>query len=314
LIVYTDNTELAESYLLEKPTWGGISPEDKRGSEGILIEKIFLNRTAYKGKIAQESIWKYLLITEYSPFSQYDKFLEMIREKIDLPNGILCLADSGDKFHGQKNRRWKSLPGNIHLSAFLSPQKEVERFNIGFTIMSAVSVINTLDSIDGLRNKAMIKWVNDVIVSGCKISGVIAQTQSQGDKITGVILGIGLNVESIPFVEPTPFAPCATSILNESRRQDKVNRAFVFDRLMHFLEINYDILMDSGYLRLLEQYKNRSAVIGRKVKIYADESSVEDSPIIAEGEVIGISDDLELEIRGYLNLIREGRLAFDEQP
>jgi BirA family biotin operon repressor/biotin-[acetyl-CoA-carboxylase] ligase len=82
---------------------------------------------------------------------------------------------------------WSSPRGEcIALSAVLTASGERTVF---FTMIGALAVCDTVASF-GLE--PVIKWPNDVLVGGAKISGVLADLRAQHPGL--VVLGIGLNV------------------------------------------------------------------------------------------------------------------------
>jgi len=308
MIVYTDSIEYAEQVLSPDLSWKTASP----ASINKKVEKLFAN-LYHTDSIAActidwNQVWKYLFIVKSAPDSQYDTLIRLVQTEKQLPDGILCLAGSGSKLHGFKNRPWVSLPGNIHLSAFLTPKQKVDHFGVGFTILSAVSVIEAIDFIEGLEKKACVKWVNDILIENAKVSGVLAHTQSQGEIVTGAVLGIGLNVESTPHVERDPFVPGVASLRNFVDSPDKCNQRLIFNRLARCLGRNYRLLLSGQYHRLLDFYRQRSLVMGREVNVYPDAED-DTSEELVSGKVISIGENLELYLEGVENPVFKGRLA-----
>ncbi|MCP4705319.1 MAG: biotin--[acetyl-CoA-carboxylase] ligase, partial [candidate division Zixibacteria bacterium] len=251
--------------------------------------------------------------------SQYDLLIDMKKCGEDVPDKTLCLANTGKKFHGQRNRDWISLSGNIHLSVFLKPDKIIKQFAPGFNILAAVSVLQTIDAIDDLKEKAQVKWVNDILIDNAKVCGFLAHTLTEGSKVTGAVLGIGLNVESSPDVDPTPFVPQSSSLKDFSNNQEQTNQSFVFHKLIANLARNYRLLLENGYNELLDIYRQRSIIIGRDViikpdpirpvpPVQVDEKVSED----IEGRVAFIGDNLELFLEGRKKPIFSGRLILKD--
>jgi biotin-(acetyl-CoA carboxylase) ligase len=200
------------------------------------------------------------------------------------------------------------LEGNIHLSAFLAPGQKVDHFGVGFTILSAVSVVETIDFMEGLEKKASIKWVNDILIANAKVSGVLAHTQSQGEIVTSAVLGIGINVESTPHVERDPFVPGVASLRDFVPSSNKCNQRLVFNKLAPCLDRNYRLLLSGEYLRLLDFYRQRSQVIGREVSVYPDLGGVTSEELVS-GRVISIGENLELYLEGVKTPVSKGRLV-----
>lgn len=308
MIVYTDSIEYAEQVLSPGLSWKTVSPASVNKEVEKLYADLYHTDSIAVCTIDWNQVWKYLFIVKSAPESQYDTLIRLAQTEKQLPDSILCLAGSGSKLRGFKNRAWVGLEGNIHLSAFLAPGQKVDHFGVGFTILSAVSVIEAIDFIESLEKKACVKWVNDILIENSKVSGVLAHTQSQGEIVTGAVLGIGLNVESTPHVERDPFVPGLASLRDFVPSPNKCNQRLVFNKLALCLDRNYRLLLSGQYHRLLDFYRQRSLVIGREVNVYSDEGG-ETSEELVSGRVISIGENLELYIEGVKTPVSKGRLV-----
>jgi len=308
MIVYADDMDCAGRFLEDEDiTWKRtVTPEDK----GIfrLARRIFGTSDLFGSTIDDGGSWNYLFIAKSAPESQYDILIELNRKNVTLPHGILCLAGEGLKFHGFKGRHWDSPEGNIYLSAHFAPNIPVKNYGAGFMILAAVSVIDAIDNIPGLSQKAGIKWVNDILIDDAKVCGVLAHTIAEAEVVTNAIIGIGLNVETTPQTEPTVFVPKASSLNEYAWGQNFYTRGLLFNLLRRAVHENYLTLISGNFDELLNRYRNRSNIIGREVIIHND--SEEDIPDeIGEGRVVSIGDNLELYIEGFKDPVKRGRLA-----
>ena len=282
----------------------------KENSVLEITDTIFEKSKRLFSKTADIGQWSYLFVSEFSEKSQYDSIINL-SQKINIPDKILCIAGSGKNFHGFHKRKWEALQGNIHLTVYFKPNKKIERLTTGFLILSAVSVVQAIDDIPQLKNKAQIKWVNDILIGNSKVSGVLAHSLTQGETVKGAILGIGINVETKPVVEATPFVPesaCLNEFLNA---QNKIEQFNIFYKLLNHLEKNYNLLLEGKYTSLLDIYKKRSMIINRNVAVISD-SSDEKNDLICEGKVIDIGNNLELYFENEDKPIASGRLILKE--
>ena len=306
--IYTDNTQFAEKFLPAKFRWQNrpVSTLDKNIRP--LVERLFPGALSLESAATEDDLWNHLFIVQHSAESQFDILTELSQEYFNLPHAILCLAGSGDKMHGFRRRPWVSLKGNLHLSAYLSPQQPVAFFHTGFTILSAVSVVQTIDALKGQENKASIKWVNDILLQGSKVSGVIANTLTQGKNVVGAALGVGINVEATPQVDRDLFAPGVISLRDVIPHPDDCNLQIVFNRLSACLMENYRRLISGRYRELLDFYRERSNIIGKEVLIYSDPAEGI-SEEIARGKISAIGENLELYLENSSIPITRGKLA-----
>src|SRR5438067_7450290 len=101
-------------------------------------------------------------------------------------DGVVILADEQTAGRGQYGRTW-TCPGGagVPMSVLLFPPPALRRPAV-LTAWAAVSVCEVIRQTAGLQ--ARIKWPNDVLIQGRKVSGILIE-QSRG-----TVAGIGLNV------------------------------------------------------------------------------------------------------------------------
>jgi len=308
--IYSESLEFVSQVVDADPAWAEVDNSDCRLIPERLLKSILKSGSIYETSVQREGLFGSMLITEKSDESQYDIAVDLQKSNVEIPHGTLCLAGSGARFHGQRDRSWSSPPGNIYLTVVFVPKKEIDHFGPGFVILPAVSVLDTIDSIEGLEGRASLKWVNDILIDKAKVAGVLTYSQAMGKDVTGVVLGIGLNVETTPDVELTHFVrdvACLSDYVDDYRL---CNRRLVLEKLLHHLEKNYRILEGGGYFKLLDKYGTRSAIVGKKVTICSDDGDAEEK-VIARGIVREIGENLELYLQGQAKPVSRGRLVLE---
>jgi len=311
MLVYTDNRRLA-ARLLAEDLLGWESPTKLPEEIGALTERLFGRKPTLVAQ-ASSQMWSHLFAVETAPESQYDALIDLSRQGVTLPDRLLCFAETGDHFHGFRDRPWSATAGNIHLSARFAPPEDLNDATIGLLALAAVSVVEAIDAIPGLESRAGIKWVNDILIEGAKVCGILAHTEALSDRVTAGIVGIGLNVETTPEVEATPFVPRVASLRDSYPGPGGCNRDTVFRTLLDALARNYGRLIDGEYEGLLDRYRDRSIVIGREVAVCREEAGAEPN-IVAQGCVTGLGNRLELLLDGVNEPINRGRLILDPAP
>lgn len=310
MAVFTDSIDYADSSLgVPAGPWqvpGSVVPAEVRP----LLEAIYGRRTIRESKLETDSRWSHMFLAESAALSHYDLLIELSRREVDLPDRILCLAGSGERFHGFKGRAWSAPPGNIYMAVHLAPARSVEHAGTSFTVLATVSVLDAIDSVPGLRDAAGVKWVNDILIGGAKVAGVLAYTQSEGDVVANVVLGIGLNVETTPSIEPTPFVPRVGALRDVAPDPALCSLPLVLQRLTDAVSSNYEEILSGRYLSLVDRYRERSLVIGREVTLCSEHSGSE-GDVQATGRVQSLGDDLELVLEGYARPFSTGRLILD---
>lgn len=305
MLVFTDSINFAEYTLGKQLRWFPATSSDFDRSSALLAGKLVPGSMLYFTYADYPGFWNYIFIVENAEESQYDAVINLAQYFDSLPDSILCIAGRGRRFHGFKNRTWTSLMGNIHLSALFKPNRQLEHFGTGFMILSVVSALEAVDSVKELEGKTGIKWVNDLFIDNQKICGALAHAQLQGDKVTTAEIGIGLNVEKKPKIEPSKFIAGATCIRDFA---PECTLPYVFGKLSEALENNYNLLIDGGYHKLLRKYLQRSICIGKQASIFPDDGN-DDSPALKEGTISRIGNGLELFFKDDLKPVTSGRLV-----
>jgi BirA family transcriptional regulator, biotin operon repressor / biotin---[acetyl-CoA-carboxylase] ligase len=105
--------------------------------------------------------------------------------------GTWLIADRQTSGRGRMGRTWRSQSGNLHASGLV-------RLRAGdpdaatLALVAAISVHETL-SVWLDRPELRLKWPNDVLASGKKVSGILLERV--GD---AVVIGVGVNLVHAP--------------------------------------------------------------------------------------------------------------------
>ena len=219
--------------------------------------------------------------------------LKQARQGAD--EGLCIVARQQTAGRGRHGRVWVSQKNaGLYFSIVLRPKLDTKFLPL-ITLMTGVAVHDTLQDL-GLN--ADIKWVNDVLVNGKKISGILAETTETNNGLA-VVLGIGINLKSTNF--PPGIADIATSLESETKVAATGN---LVELLTKYLTYFYEILRsENGPAEIIDQWRRRSSYFsGKAVRV------------VLENETItGVTDGLEpngaLRVRrenGELSIIHAG--------
>ncbi len=254
---------------------------------------------------APETGFPLLAVVDRAEGSQFDALLRGFRQRASLPDSAAAIALSGRKFHGQRGRPWQAMEGNIHLSAYFSPQCPLAPLAPALTMLPAVAALRTIQ--DLLPDTEVgIKWVNDLLIQGQKTSGVLTSTITKGLNVETVLFGIGMNVGVAPEIVQTPFVPATTCLA----KHGSVDFSTVLFRLLQHVTDLFKELLEQGPDGIARDYVDHNLVIGRAVRIAPeDEDGSRDT--LVRGVVTAIHPDLCLQLEGRAEPVTRGRLAFD---
>lgn len=256
------------------------------------------------GRAANVAYWSILAARAEAAESQFDRLRRLVATSSGLPGPVACLALTGSRFHGQHDRDWVAAPGNLHLSLAF-PAAIPARHAAALPMLAAVAVVDAIGRTSGGLLTPRIKWVNDVLVDGRKVAGILAASQVSGAVLTGVVLGIGINVASTPDVAPTAFVPSVTSLADHGVR---IPLAVVLAAVLDAVARRVAELQVSGIDPIHDAYRQASAIIGREVYVFED-GPASTSSLLAHGTVEDIRPDLTLRLSGRAEPVMRGRLA-----
>ena len=178
--------------------------------------------------------------------------------------GYVIIADSQLSGTGRNGREWASPRGGIWLSVILSSMLHPSKC-ISFSFGASLAVSEAITNCTGLESK--LKWPNDILIDGKKVSGVLVDASVNSSSIEYVIVGIGVNVnvnsaEIQRDIKCQTFPCQVTSLTDElAARCDKVR---LIKNILQTLDKYYlKIESDTDY-PLLEQWKHRAIDITSK--------------------------------------------------
>lgn len=175
------------------------------------------------------------------------------------PEGMAVIADVQRSGRGRAGRRWETPPGSAFLcSILLRPSLAVHLLSL-LPIAAGLAIAEAIESIAPVR--CQLKWPNDVLISGRKVAGILAQTRAIGERVDHVNLGFGVNLTT----DITQLPGGATSILRETgMRIDAADfEHAVFDRLSQ----RYDAFCAADGELDLGSWLDRSYLLGDMVKV-----------------------------------------------
>ena len=307
MIILTDNITFAQRCIPQSDNWQDCKISELRPAEATLARELFKSSSIMKTEVSAGEHWDYLFAMESAAQSQFDMLARLAVSDVELPDRTLCCAEYGDEFHGFKSRSWEACRGNIHLSALIKPERKISGAAVGFIIAAVIAALQTVETFDLQGDVPGIKWVNDILVRGAKVGGVLARLQTQGSNIESAVVGIGLNVEQKPAVERDAYVPEVAALSDFSSDPDTCRHADAFPILIDSLGAHLQDLCQGNFNGLLDLYRQHSLILGRVVTICED-TREPGSQVIAQGLVESIGPSLELYIKGQEKPVSKGRL------
>jgi BirA family biotin operon repressor/biotin-[acetyl-CoA-carboxylase] ligase len=262
--------------------------------------------------------WQEILVCEQVGVSPYTALRDVTAAGGVLPGPLACLTLTGAGLRGQHGRAWRAEPGNLHLSAAMPCDLDAALCGPSLPMLAAVVLCEVVEQLAGreaAREAGLaVKWMNDVVLAGGKLGGVLTAMRTRGGRITEVFAGVALNVARAPRLAPDPFALPSVSLATVMTPPSLAGAA---SAVLARLRVRLETLSTCGPAGLCEAYQARSLVVGREVGIWdaavrerlpAGPESADLPPPARRGLVAAVLPDLSLILAGQDEPVRAGCL------
>ncbi len=191
--------------------------------------------------------------------------------------GILVIAERQTAGRGRFGRRWISEPGGLYFTITLPNSLPIEDVP-KLTLTTGVAVAEAIEG--------RLKWTNDVLIGGKKVSGILCELAGEVEDPL-VVVGIGINVNN-------PVPDYATSLKEVHGRP--LNRSEVLGKVLKNFEHYYLKLISGEWDAIRRRWKELSDTLGRRVRVRV-------AGRVYEGLAVDIDED------GALLLKRNGEIV-----
>jgi BirA family transcriptional regulator, biotin operon repressor / biotin---[acetyl-CoA-carboxylase] ligase len=203
------------------------------------------------------------------------------------PEGSVFLAEEQTAGRGRGAHSWDSVrSAGIYCSVVLRPQLPpsdvlVLALAAGLAVRAAIEQVNA-----GVHTD--LKWPNDVILSGKKVSGILTEMNAEVTRVRYVVVGIGINVNHSSFSRELENQATSLRLATGS----EWSRVELTAALLKSLDREYRLLTQATDARqsILRRFAEQSSwVKGKQVRIEENGSRI-------EGTTEGLDD------RGFLKV------------
>ncbi len=206
------------------------------------------------------------------------------------PEFTTVIADRQSKGRGRLSRRWLSGDGGLYFTLVLRPKiSPILSGRVNFA--ASLTLARTLQDRFGVD--ARVKWPNDILVNERKLSGMLSEMEAEGDVVTFVNVGLGVNVNN----DPTREEPMAASLKRLLGKE--VSRR---DLLSDFLDRLERRIRDTDLDDVISEWKKYTITLNRTVKV----STIRET---SEGTAVDVDENGALILRlddGSLKKITHG--------
>ena len=179
-----------------------------------------------------------------------------LAEKEPTLERAVIIAEEQTAGRGRMTRSFSSERGGLYISFLLRPRSSLSDTSL-ITAASAVKICEAIDRTAGVNTQ--IKWVNDLILDGKKLGGILTEgkLRSEGNGLEYLVLGVGINVHKRSFPDLGDNIP--TTLEDQTGKAADLN--LLSARLIE------SFFSEESTETLMEKYRQRCTVLGKRVTV-----------------------------------------------
>lgn len=183
--------------------------------------------------------------------------------KTEFASGTVYVAKRQTAGRGRRGRTWESsLAQNLYFSLLLCPKVAADKAHM-VTIVMADALASALRDMTGSED-IFIKWPNDIVMDGKKVSGILTEMGFREDGSYYVVVGVGVNVGKQQFADE--LSQKATDL--ESQCGVVLTKEKLLETVLVQFEKRYEKFETVGDLSfLLPHYNGMLINRGRNVRV-----------------------------------------------
>jgi BirA family biotin operon repressor/biotin-[acetyl-CoA-carboxylase] ligase len=191
----------------------------------------------------------YFKIIKLNAIPSTNDFLKERYQKGNCIDGELVWANEQTKGRGQRQRQWISTAENsLTFSVYRSYANFHSRNAFMVSAAAATGIINALKVI-GIPD-LKIKWPNDILSCNKKVAGILIENIFKKSQLKASIIGVGLNVNQLSFVD-LPYAGSLASVTGKEWILEEI-----FNSLKEALESTLFSINTISKEHWIEEYSN----------------------------------------------------------
>lgn len=178
--------------------------------------------------------------------------------------GLLVIAESMTLGRGRHGRRWVANEGGLWFTLVLEPPKLTDMQLLSLGVGS--SVARSLRDLYGFNPQ--VKWPNDVMVDGRKISGILIEGEKHLK--TYILVGVGINVNNEITEDLKETAVNVKELAGHA-----VPRIPLLVTVLRNIEDTYSKILSGEVNEVLNQWRQFTGTLGRRVKVLTKSEIIE---------------------------------------
>jgi BirA family biotin operon repressor/biotin-[acetyl-CoA-carboxylase] ligase len=143
------------------------------------------------------------------------------------------------------------------------------------TLLTAVALSRAVSKVvPGLS--IGIKWPNDLLVGGKKISGILLESVAEDERVKYIVVGMGISVNLDPEDYPEEMLDKVISLKMASG--SPVDRVQLIADVLEEFELLYGLYLEQGFEPIRTLWEARSVTLGRLTTLRTAQGTIQGIP------------------------------------
>jgi BirA family biotin operon repressor/biotin-[acetyl-CoA-carboxylase] ligase len=208
------------------------------------------------------------------------------------PHGTIVIAREQTAGRGRSDRQWFSPVGSgLYISFLVRPKIELANLPV-ITLVTGVAAAQAIQK--SLNIRVGLKWVNDLLIGGRKIGGILCEYQNAITKIEptkALIIGMGLNLHKPKIDLPKDLEKKIGFLESHlSADQHTIDPNNLIVSITNELEKSLEEIHAGNLQSLLDQWRAYSITLGEQIVAEVGDKQI-------TGQALDITDSGELIVK-----------------
>jgi len=188
--------------------------------------------------------------------------------------GTLVIAEQQTKGRGRMGRSWVSPAGKgIWMSLLLRPPVPLP-LTPQLTLLAAVALSRAISR--EVQVEIGIKWPNDLLVNGKKISGILLESAAEDERLRYIVVGMGISVNLDAEDYPDDLLVKAISLKMASG--NKISRSNLIASILDEFERLYELYLEQGFAPIRSLWEAHTVTLNNETTLYTPQGTLQGIP------------------------------------
>ncbi|MBE6562672.1 MAG: biotin--[acetyl-CoA-carboxylase] ligase [Ruminococcaceae bacterium] len=201
------------------------------------------------------------------------KLLEDVRSgKADV--GTVYIAERQSAGRGRLGRSFISPKGGIYMSFCTG--------DVEYGLSTVICAVAVADTFKDFGFSPEVKWVNDILIGGKKVCGILAQSLGDGKR---AVIGVGLNLRTEDIPEELSEIAIGLDVFGDVPRPEIIEAGI----LKSYKALS--VSMPDGRENIIEKYKSYMTLLGEKITVLQTGETLTAKDIDKDGALMAVSEN-----------------------